>query len=382
MKNMYNLKMVFKFKAIHDSENGAMNMHFGFQDTLEQKMKKYLSVVIIAIFMISIFSGCGNNGQTAEISGIDNDRPTIVTTIFPEYDWVRNVVGESSDTFDIKMLLGSGVDLHSYQPTAEDMATISKCDMFVYVGGESNRWVTDALKEAENSDMIVIDLLDVLGDRIKEEELVEGMQEEAEHEHPETAADIAADLTESGEEDEGPEIDEHVWLSLKNAELCVSAIEEAVSTLDPDGSETYEANAKSYIEKLDALDRQYSDVVSAAETKTILFGDRFPFRYLVDDYGIEYYAAFVGCSAETEASFETIIFLAEKINELDLHCVFTIENSDQKIAKTIMQNTKSRDQKILTLDSMQSVTSEQIENGENYLSIMESNLKVLTEALG
>ena len=138
--------------------------------------------------------------------------------------------------------------------------------------------MTDALKEAENSDMIVIDLLDVLGDRIKEEERVEGMQEEAEHEHPETAADIAADLTESGEEDEGPEIDEHVWLSLKNAELCVSAIEEAVSTLDPDGSETYEANAKSYIEKLDALDRQYSDVVSAAETKTILFGDRFPFR--------------------------------------------------------------------------------------------------------
>ena len=379
---MYNLKMVFNFKVFHHSANGAMNRHFGFQDTLEKKKKKYLSVVIIAIFMISIFSGCGNNGQTAEISGIDNDRPTIVTTIFPEYDWVRNVVGESSDTFDIKMLLGSGVDLHSYQPTAEDMATISKCDMFVYVGGESNRWVTDALKEAENSDMIVIDLLDVLGDRIKEEELVEGMQEEAEHEHPETAADIAADLTESGEEDEGPEIDEHVWLSLKNAELCVSAIEEAVSTLDPDGSETYEANAKSYIEKLDALDRQYSDVVSAAETKTILFGDRFPFRYLVDDYGIEYYAAFVGCSAETEASFETIIFLAEKINELDLHCVFTIENSDQKIAKTIMQNTKSRDQKILTLDSMQSVTSEQIENGENYLSIMESNLKVLTEALG
>ena len=379
---MYNLKMVFNFKVFHHSANGAMNRHFGFQDTLEQKMKKYLSVVIIAIFMISIFSGCGNNGQTAEISGIDNDRPTIVTTIFPEYDWVRNVVGESSDTFDIKMLLGSGVDLHSYQPTAEDMATISKCDMFVYVGGESNRWVTDALKEAENSDMIVIDLLDVLGDRIKEEERVEGMQEEAEHEHPETAADIAADLTESGEEDEGPEIDEHVWLSLKNAELCVAAIEEAVSTLDPDGSETYEANAKSYIEKLDALDRQYSDVVSAAETKTILFGDRFPFRYLVDDYGIEYYAAFVGCSAETEASFETIIFLAEKINELDLHCVFTIENSDQKIAKTIMQNTKSRDQKILTLDSMQSVTSEQIENGENYLSIMESNLKVLTEALG
>ena len=345
-------------------------------------MKKYLSVLILAIFMTSIFSGCGNHEQTAEIGGIDNEKPTIVTTIFPEYDWVRNVVGESSDTFDIKMLLGNGVDLHSYQPTAEDMATISKCDMFVYVGGESNRWVTDALKEATNPDMIVIDLLDVLGDRIKEEELVEGMQEEAEHEHPETAADIVAALTESGEEDEGPEIDVHVWLSLKNAELCVSAIEEAVSTLDPDGSETYEANAQSYIEKLDALDRQYSNAVSAAATKTILFGDRFPFRYLVDDYGIEYYAAFAGCSAETEASFETIIFLAEKVNELDLHCVFTIENSDQKIAKTIVQNTKNRDQRILTIDSMQSVTSEQIENGENYLSIMESNLKVLTEALG
>ena len=378
---MYNLKMVFNFADVRHAANRTMNRQLGVQETLEHKMKKYFSVVIIAIFITSIFSGCGNHGQTAETGGVENEKPTIVTTIFPEYDWVRNVVGDSSDTFDIKMLLGSGVDLHSYQPTAEDMATISKCDMFVYVGGESNRWVTDALKEATNPDMIVIDLLDVLGDRIKEEELVEGMQEEAEHENPETAADIAAALTESGEEEEGPEYDEHVWLSLKNAKLYVSAIEEAVSTLDPDGSEIYEANAKSYIEKLDALDRQYSNAVSAAERKTILFGDRFPFRYLTDDYGIEYYAAFAGCSAETEASFETIIFLAEKVNELDLHCVFIIENSDRKIAKTIVQNTKSRDQKILTLDSMQSVTSEQIDNGENYLSIMESNLKVLSEAL-
>lgn len=334
-------------------------------------MKKILTLMTAGLLALT---GCGSAASTpvteSTVTETDDGKLSIVTTIFPEYDWVKNVVGEQSDSFDVQMLIGDGVDLHSYQPSVEDIMTISKCDMFVYVGGESNKWVTNALKEATNPDMIVVDLLEVLGDSVKEEEIVEGMEaEEHEHEHDE-----------SGEE--GPEYDEHVWLSLKNAETCVSAIAESVSSLDPDHGEAYKTNAQSYVEKLAALDAEYEKTVSTAPVRTLLFGDRFPFRYLLDDYGVEYYAAFAGCSAETEASFETIIFLAEKVDELGLTSVLTIDNSDRKIAQTIVQNTKSGDQKILTLNSMQAVTKEDIGNGSDYLSIMESNRDVLAEALG
>lgn len=261
------------------------------------------------------------------------------------------------------MLLDNGVDLHSYQPTADDIMKISDCDIFVYVGGESDEWVEDALKEAVNKDMQVINLLEVLGDSVKTEEMVEGMQEtEHDHEHEEEA-------------------DEHVWLSLKNAQTLSNAIASALETADPANKETYVANAASYVEKLAALDTQYQEAVNNASQKTLLFGDRFPFRYLVDDYGLSYYAAFAGCSAESEASFETISFLAQKIDKLGLKNVLTIEKSDQKITKTIIENTRDKNQNILTLDSMQSTTSDDVANGTTYLSVMENNLSVLKEAL-
>ena len=168
---------------------------------------------------------------------------------------------------------------------------------------------------------------------------------------------------------------------VQNAEQCVLAIAESLSTLDPDNRELYESNAGAYTEKLKALDQEYEEAVSAGKTDTLLFGDRFPFRYLVEDYGLKYYAAFAGCSAETEASFETIIFLAEKVDELGLKYVLTIDNSDRKIAQTIVQNTKNGDQKILTLDSMQAATHDEAAGGTDYISVMESNLSVLKEAL-
>ena len=192
-----------------------------------------------------------------------------------------------------------------------------------------------------------------------------------------TADEIKGDMLEHEEK----EYDEHVWLSLKNTKQLCNAIAEALEEIDPERADIYDANMVAYEEKLDDLNAQYQETVDNAKQKTLLFGDRFPFRYLVDDYGLSYYAAFAGCSAESEASFETISFLAKKVDELGLKNIMTIEKSDQKIAKTIIENTATKDQKILTLDSMQSTTSDDIANGETYLSAMEKNLEVLKEAL-
>ena len=268
------------------------------------------------------------------------------------------------------MLLDTGVDLHSYQPTADDIMKISSCDLFIYVGGESDEWVDDVLKEAVNPDMITINLLDILGDSVKEEEIVEGMQEEDEEHNQES------------ENEEEVEYDEHVWLSLRNSALLVQSICDAVCTLDQDNTAVYQENAASYISLLNDLDSRYEETVSDASCSTLLFGDRFPFRYLTDDYDLTYYAAFVGCSAESEASFETITFLAQKVDELSIHTVMTIEGSDHRIAETIISNTNTQDQQILTLDSMQSVTAEDVASGITYLSIMEENLEILRQALG
>lgn len=333
------------------------------------KTNKIIALLAAATLGVSAFTGCG--ASTDNNSSVDNTNSdntiSIVTTIFPEYDWVKEIVGDNTNV-EVTMLLDNGVDLHNYQPTAEDIMKIATCDVFIYVGGESDEWVEDALSEATNKDMQVVNLLDVLGSSVKEEEVVEGMMAEEEAE------------AEEGEEEE-VEYDEHVWLSLKNAQVLVDAIEQAVATVDADNADTYAANALAYNAELAALDEKYQATIDAASVKTVLFGDRFPFRYLVDDYGLDYYAAFVGCSAETEASFETITFLAGKVDELNLNTVFTIENSDQKIAQTIIENTSAKDAQILALDSMQSTTSDDVAAGVTYLSVMEGNLDVLSQGL-
>lgn len=327
-------------------------------------MKKILAITVASIIAAGSITACSAEAATNEVS---DEKISIVTTIFPEYDWVMNVLGDNPAGAEVTMLLDAGVDLHSYQPTVDDIMKIADCDLFIYVGGESDEWVEDALAEATNDNMIVINLLDVLGDSVVEEETVEGMEAEEEE-------------GEEGEE-EGPEYDEHVWLSLRNAKVLVESIEEALVTIDPDNESTYSQNADSYVAELTVLDEEYSAAVSQAACDTVLFGDRFPFRYMTDDYGLNYYAAFVGCSAETEASFETITFLANKVDELSLNAVLTIEGADHSIAETIVENTAAQDQQILTLDSMQSVTASDVEAGASYISIMESNLEVLREAL-
>ena len=327
-------------------------------------MKKITALLLALFMLVGALAGCGKQNDTNQ-----TDKLSIVTTIFPEYDWVREILGEKADNAEITMLLDNGVDLHSYQPTADDIVKISDCDLFIYVGGESDEWVEDALRNAANGNMKVINLLEVLGDSVKTEEIVEGMQEE-EHEHEDAE-----------EHEHEEEVDEHVWLSLKNAKMLVRVISKALQELDPNNKDIYAANADAYVKKLSALDAEYQTAVDAASNKTILFGDRFPFRYLVDDYGLRYYAAFVGCSTETEAGFETISFLAKRVDELKLPCVLTIEGAQHKIAETIVRNTTAKNQRVLTMDSMQSTTSKDVKNGTTYLSVMEKNLSVLKEVL-
>ena len=331
------------------------------------------------------------SSSVAEDAKDPNKKISIVTTIFPEYDWVREIVGNHADKFEITYLMNKGVDLHSYQASAEDIAKVSSADLFIYVGGESDTWAEDAIAEATNKDMKVINLLNSLGSDVKEEEVVEGMEAEDEHDndHSEEAKDHDhADEAKEHDHDhdhakEGEEVeyDEHVWLSLKNAQKLVMDIEANIESLDPDNAVDYAANADAYVKKLEELDKEYKKAVDESSLKYILVGDRFPFRYLVDDYGLKYSAAFVGCSAETEASFDTITFLAGKLDELGLKNVVTIENSDQKIAKTIIENTKNKDQGLVVLNSLQSVSQKEIDGGLTYLSVMKDNLEVLKKAL-
>ena len=312
---------------------------------------------------------CGTKSETEGVA----KKISVVVVTYPQYDWLKNVLGGRADAVDLKLLIKNGADLHSYQPSAADIATIAKADMVVYVGGESDEWIEKALAATPKEGRIALNLMEALGDRVKEEEVVEGMQTEEEHHH---------EHEEHHEHAEEVENDEHIWLSLKNAEMLVKALAESIAKLDTAYAAEYHMNAALYIAKISALDAQYRATMENATLKTILFGDRFPFRYLVDDYGIKYYAAFVGCSAESEASFETITFLAGKMDSLALPAIFTIDGSDGKIAHAILEASKqSKGAEILMLNSMKSVTNEQIKAGDDYLSIMRENLEVLKKAI-
>ena len=356
------------------------------------KMKKFVMIIMALMVAMLGFVGCGD-GQAANGDGNgdagDDGKIHVVATIFPEYDWVMNVIGAGNDDLgdaaglvldlsedvDVELIVGNGVDMHSYQPTVEDIAKISTADLLIYVGGESDKWVDDAVREAlksKNSDMAVINLMEVMGDAAKEEEFVEGMEADED-------ASTDADLV--GAEPEETEYDEHVWLSLKNAQLFVSAIAEKLGELDPDNAISYEGNADVYNDELAHLDADYRDLFMLTSRSHLVFGDRFPFRYLFDDYYMEYYAAFPGCSAETEASFETVTFLAGKVDEMGLKSVLTIEGNDHRLAETIVNNTTEKNQRILTVNSMQSISTADISNGATYLKIMRDNLDVFKTAL-
>lgn len=322
--------------------------------------KTFISLLILSTLLC--FVSC-NKAKKTDIS----NKKHIVCTIFPEYDWTSFIRGNEDYETVLTLTVKNGVDLHSFQPSTQDIVQISTCDLFVYVGGESDNWVKDVLKNATNKNMKVINLMDVLKDNIKEEEIVEGMQAEEEEEEVEDSEEV--------------EYDEHVWLSIKNAKICCEVITAAMCELVPQNAQMYKNNLNSYLSELSQLDSEYENAITSAANNTIIVCDRFPFRYLADDYNLNYYAAFVGCSAETEASFETVAFLANKLNELNLNAVLTIENNNQKIARTVISNAKKPLCDIFVLDSLQSTTLRQAFDGKTYISTMKENLETIKKAL-
>lgn len=324
------------------------------------------ALLLTAALLAGLLVGCAgdSSGGSETRPSLEGKNISVVATIFPAYDWARQIIGEQSDRVALTLLLDKGADLHSYQPTVEDIYKISTCDIFIYVGGTSDKWVADALKQSTNPNMTVVCLMDELGNAVKEEELAEGMEGE------------------EADAEEGPEYDEHVWLSLKNARVLCQSICKALKRADPVGAAAYDANLASYDLRLKDLDERYTAAVQNAERKVLLFADRFPFRYLTDDYGLTYYAAFVGCSAETEASFETMNFLVNKVDELALPYIIKLEGSATRLADTVAANSKDKTAQILELNSLQSVTAQGVQAGTTYLGVMEQNLEVLKTALG
>lgn len=364
-------------------------------------MKKITAFAMLVLAAALTFTAC--SAEKSEKTPAQK-KVSIVATIYPQYDWLKNVLGDRLDAVNLKLLIKNGTDLHSYKPSAQDIAAIASADMVVYVGGESDEWIEKALSATPKAGRVQVNLMEALGDRVKEEEVVEGMEHEHHHEHGdpstssgteehhehhdkvgEPAEPTAAEAHEDHdhhEHAEEAENDEHIWLSLKNAEILVRALADAIAKVDSTNATEYHMNAALYVAKISALDAQYRAATDSATLKTILFGDRFPFRYLVDDYGIKYFAAFVGCSAESEASFETVAFLAGKMDSLALPAIFTIDGSNGKIARAVLDaSKKSKDTPVLSLNSMQSVTDAQMQAGADYLSIMRENLEVLKKAI-
>lgn len=343
-------------------------------NTRESNMRKISRFCIIVAITVSIFfvSACGNTKQNIESPGKSEEGNTpqiqIVTTVFPLYDWTKAVVGDDPD-FQVILLAESGVDFHSFQPSTEDIMKIKKSDVFLYIGGVSDQWVSKVIEEQGSNDGENISMVSALGDRVKsEDEELELGADSYNHEH-------------QGGKTHEEEIDEHLWLSLKNAKIYVEKICQVLSDRYPEKKDVFNENCSAYVQKLDQLDEQYQDAANSGSHKAVIVGDRFPFRYLLDDYGIQYFAAFPGCSSESEGSFEKIIWLAQKADQLNVNKIIAIEGSTQTICNSIIENTEKKDQSVVVMNSMQQVSMKDIEGGENYLKIMEENLEALKEAL-
>lgn len=312
------------------------------------KIKKFI-LYVLTIGLLLLTNACRDKDLVVE----EKAKLNIVTNIFPTYDWVREIT--KGGDVNISYLTDTGVSLHNYEPSAEDIKKIKESDLFVYLGSHSDKWADKIL--SENPDLKVIKLMDVLEDNILDEEVKEGMEDHHDHHHE----------------------DEHVWLSIKNAQLICKAIEEKLSEIDSKNKNLYAKNLNNYLQKLTELDNEYTKEINSSKDNTLIFADRFPFRYLTEDYNLDYYAAFTGCSADAEASFDTIVFLVKKLDELNINSVFTLTDSDGKIARTIIENSK-KDIKILKLNSMESVNKDQAQEA-TYIDYMKDNLKSIVQGL-
>ena len=309
---------------------------------MKRRIKCAAAAILAAFMLLSVGCGAPNVKRSGKIN--------VLCTVFPLYDWARNIAG---NTAEVSLLNENGADMHSYQPTAADIVRLHSCDILIYTGGESEKWVAEVIKQSSNENLKALNLIELLGDKAV------------------TEREEGAERRENGDE-----TDEHIWLSLKNAEILTDKIAAALSGADNKNKDIYKTNAAKYAERLATLDKEYTEALKNAKHKAMIFADRFPFRYFTEDYGLDYYAAFPGCSAETEASFETVIFLAKKADE-NGDCIFITETSNGDIAKAVNRNTAKRNKKILTLDSMQSVSKKDIKNGLTYISVMQKNLETL-----
>ena len=337
-----------------------------------------------------VLNGCGMSGQQTEQNGgkeqntEENKKISVVATIFPQYDFVRQIAG---DNVELKMLLKPGEETHSYEPTPQDIIAIQNSDLFIYVGGENDAWVEDILESMPDNGRTTLKLVDCV-DTV-EEEHVEGMKEERGHDHDDhdnhdeddaEHEEDEADHEEHGQEDTHSvhEIDEHVWTSPVNAVKIVEQIKEELCELDPENVSVYEENAEAYVEQLKELDQEFQDVVDHSKRKLMIFGDRFPFRYFAEAYDLDYYAAFSGCASDTEPSAATMAFLINKVRDENIKTVLKMELSNENIAKAIAEATNAD---VKEFYSCHNLTAEQFADGETYLSLMEKNVETLREVL-
>ena len=331
--------------------------------------KILLRSVAFALLLAALFSCFGCGGRKSE----DNGKIKVLCTMFPQYDWLSEIFGESEE-IELSLIIQNGTDPHSYEPTAADILAISKADMIVYLGGESDKWVREALERSDNKDIVRVEISECEGVELHD---ISSASEGHSHEgHAHGHHDHEG-------HDHGT-LDEHIWLSLHNAKAACKALAEAISKLDESGAERYSENAKAYIEKLDALDEKYEKAIgSVAETERfLLFCDRFPFVYLLEDYGIEYAAAFEGCSADADADFETVLRLIKEADEHAIEAVAVTESSNGALARTVLSSSRQGGGEIIVFNSLQSVNKGQIADGISYLSVMEENLNALKSALG
>lgn len=345
------------------------------------------TAILLAGCMVFMAAGCAGTGGSITAPGSSGDpaenadggKISVVTTIFPPYDFVRQIAGDQAD---VKMLLKPGEETHSYEPTPQDIIAIQNSDVFIYTGGENDVWVEDILSSMPDSDMVTLRLVDCV-DTVEEEQ-VEGMKGSAGHDHDEADYDDVhnrhTDGADSGEDaKESPhEVDEHVWTSPVNASLIAEQIKNVLSQADPDHSEMYAENTLAYQEQLSELDGQFREVVDHAKRNIMIFGDRFPFRYFADEYGLEYYAAFPGCAGDTEPSAATMAFLIEKVREEQVPAVLKMELSNDDIANAVAEATGTE---VKVLYSCHNLSADDFENGETYLSMMQKNVETLKEVL-
>jgi zinc transport system substrate-binding protein len=322
-------------------------------------MKKFICLLFALMAGILFLGGCAEKNVPSEISPDENaeNKISVVATIFPPYDFAREISGGKAE---LTMLLPPAAESHSFDPSPRDIITIQESDVFIYVGGESDEWIRDVLESMDTSTMRIIALMDCV--TAVEEEIVEGMEEEEEEE---------------GAEEE-PEYDEHVWTSPQNVKLIALKIADVLCEADAANAETYRLNAGEFLNKLDTLDAEFQDIVAGAVRKTMIFGDRFPFRYFADAYGLSYFAAFPGCSTETEPSAATIKFLIDKVNAEKIPVIFHIELSNQKIAEAVSEATGT---KVLLLHACHNITRDDFTAGVSYLDLMTQNTVNLREAL-